>query len=303
MVDVVAHELSHSWSGNNVGCKSWEHFWLNESWTTWLERVLIRHDQGEPGRGFSYIIGRKSLQDSLNEFEKAGTRRYQRLVIPYKTGEDPDDGFSTVPYDKGANLLLHLERMVGGLDVFLPYVKSYFETFAGKSIGTDDWQSHLFEYFGKHKDASTIMPKLEKEVDWDAWLHGEGLTLPVKMEYDTTLADAAYALASRWNEARSSSDALEQFKSSDLEKFSSSQTVVFLETLEQYDALPSEYLKRMNEIYGFDKTENAEIKLRWYNVALKGDGKDFKASAAKWVVTVGRMKVSTSRARQCESGY
>ena len=28
-----------------------------------------------------------------------------------------------------------------------------------------------------------------------AWLHGEGTELPVKMEYDTTLAQQAYDLA------------------------------------------------------------------------------------------------------------
>jgi leukotriene-A4 hydrolase len=40
-VDVIAHELSHSWSGNLVSNASWEHFWLNEGWTTYLERRVI----------------------------------------------------------------------------------------------------------------------------------------------------------------------------------------------------------------------------------------------------------------------
>ena len=37
-VDVIAHELAHSWSGNLVTNASWEHFWINEGWTTYLER-------------------------------------------------------------------------------------------------------------------------------------------------------------------------------------------------------------------------------------------------------------------------
>lgn len=72
--------------------------------------------------------------------------------------------------------------------------------------------------------------------------------------------------------------------------------VVFLEALEAYNALSSPFLTTMNNLYGFNATENAEIRLRWYNVALKGDGKDFKAAAAKWVVTIGRMKVGQASA-------
>lgn len=77
--------------------------------------------------------------------------------------------------------------------------------------------------------------------------------------------------------------------------------VVFLETLEGYDPLPAKYLQEMNRCYGFDSTENAEIRLRWYNVALAGDGADYKQSAAKWVVTVGRMKVRSMFFCPCRS--
>jgi leukotriene-A4 hydrolase len=52
--------------------------------------------QGEAGRGFSYIIGHKSLQDSLKEYEKTGLRKYQRLVIPAEFGEDPDGEPSSI---------------------------------------------------------------------------------------------------------------------------------------------------------------------------------------------------------------
>ena len=37
-VDMIAHELAHSWSGNLVTNASWEHFWLNEGWTMYLQR-------------------------------------------------------------------------------------------------------------------------------------------------------------------------------------------------------------------------------------------------------------------------
>lgn len=126
-----------------------------------------------------------------------------------------------MPYDKGSNLLLHLERTVGGLSTFLPYMHNYVSTFRGKSIGTSDWRDHLFSYFSAHTNASSIIPALEK-VDWEAWLHGDGLSLPVDMKYDTTLADRAYDLAKRWDQARK--EGRMDFSSKDLEGFSSNQT-------------------------------------------------------------------------------
>ena len=48
LVDVVAHEIAHSWMGNLVTTVSWEHFWLNEGFTVFIERKITSKRSGEP---------------------------------------------------------------------------------------------------------------------------------------------------------------------------------------------------------------------------------------------------------------
>ncbi len=42
LVNLVAHELAHSWSGNLVTNATWNDFWLNEGFTTYFENRIIR---------------------------------------------------------------------------------------------------------------------------------------------------------------------------------------------------------------------------------------------------------------------
>ena len=49
----------------------------------------------------------------MKTLEKGGEKAYTRL-IPDLTGVDPDDAFSTVPYEKGYALLYYLEKLLGG---------------------------------------------------------------------------------------------------------------------------------------------------------------------------------------------
>ena len=56
------------------------------------------------------------------------------------------------------------ERTVGGLDVFLPYIRDYVETFSGKSITTQQWKEHLYAYFQKHNEEK--ISALDS-VNWD----------------------------------------------------------------------------------------------------------------------------------------
>ena len=124
-MDVVVHELTHSWFGNGVTsvfchtCPNFvftfdhshahaSHFWLNEGWTTYMERVLQQTLHGPAERGFSYLIGSKPMYDDLKRY--VDNPKYQRLVIDFEPGEDPDEAYSTVPYEKGACLLYHIGR-------------------------------------------------------------------------------------------------------------------------------------------------------------------------------------------------
>lgn len=57
------------------------------------------------------------------------------------------------------------ERTLGGLEIFLPYIKDYVKTFMRKSITTEQWVSHLYSYFEKHGGAEKI--ELLNKVNWD----------------------------------------------------------------------------------------------------------------------------------------
>ena len=65
LVSLVAHELAHSWSGNLVTNATWRDFWLNEGFTTYLERRIIEAVYGKPRREMEASLGRRSLVEEL----------------------------------------------------------------------------------------------------------------------------------------------------------------------------------------------------------------------------------------------
>lgn len=121
-IHVVAHELSHSWSGNLVTNASREHFWLNEGWTTYLERRIDGELHGPAAEDFAYIIGRKELNASIAGLGEDSPAT--QLIIDHKD-KDPDELFSVVPYEKGSTFIRTLEETVGRekWDTFMPHVR------------------------------------------------------------------------------------------------------------------------------------------------------------------------------------
>uniref|UniRef100_A0A8B9GUX3 Leukotriene A-4 hydrolase n=1 Tax=Astyanax mexicanus TaxID=7994 RepID=A0A8B9GUX3_ASTMX len=162
---VIAHEISHSWTGNLVTNKTWEHFWLNEGHTVYLERMIGRAMEGEQFRQFKAIGGLKELQEAVHQF---GANNAATNLVVNLEGVNPDECFSCVPYEKGFALLYHLEELMGGPEVFMGFVKSYIQMFAYSSVTTEQWKDYLFTYF---KDKVDILNK----VDWNGWMHTPGM--------------------------------------------------------------------------------------------------------------------------------
>ncbi|PLN83279.1 leukotriene A-4 hydrolase [Aspergillus taichungensis] len=277
-VDVIAHELAHSWSGNLVTNASWEHFWLNEGWTTYLERRILAAVHGEAYRHFSAIIGWKALADSVDHY--GADHEFTRLVTDLK-GKDPDDAFSSIPYEKGFNFLYHLETLVGKqkFDQFIPH---YFTTFKGKSLDSYEFKATILEFFQSDTEAS----KLLTELDWDKWFYAPGL--PPKPQFDTSLVDVVYKLAKEWESLPGSS-----FKPqpSDIEGLTANQIVVFLEQfLTAPKPVSPELSKLMGEVYGLTTTKNIEVANLYCQVGLKAGDKSVLAPAADLLGRIGRMK-------------
>ncbi|KAI9505022.1 Leucyl aminopeptidase yscIV [Coemansia spiralis] len=282
LTDVIAHEIAHSWSGNLVTAKNWEHFWLNEGWTTYFERKIVARLSGEDARQLSCVIGEADLIESVEFYGKDSPLT---ALVPKLDGVDPDDAYSTVPYDKGAHLLYYLEQYLGGPVVFEPYMRAYINEFQGKSIDTDDWKSYLFTYFGKVDPAKV---ELLDAIEWDKWLYAPGMP-PVKNKYDEHPQKVSLDLASRWLKAADKSDYV-QFKPKDIEEFSTMQRVIFLSQLAEHAPLKADTLDAIDDTYKLTGYQNCEVRFSWLSLALKSNYMAVVDAVIDMLSTQGRMK-------------
>jgi len=141
LVNVVAHELAHAWTGNLVTNLSANDFWLNEGFTVYAERRILEALEGRDRSEVHAAVGRQDLTNALRRFE--GRPQLTRLRNDL-AGVDPDEAYSSVPYEKGYLLLRHLEETVGRTrwDSFL---RDYLDRFRFQSLATQDFLDFLEE--------------------------------------------------------------------------------------------------------------------------------------------------------------
>ena len=161
LVNVLAHELAHSWTGNLVTNANAEHFWLNEGFTVYAENRIIEAIEGREMASLHAAIGRRELDEAITAF---ATRPHLTRLRTHLLGIDPDDTYSQVPYQKGCLFLCTIEQAVGR-ETFTRWLQSYLSTFRFQAITTDDFIAHL----------ERALPGTLAAVDGMRWIDGEGV--------------------------------------------------------------------------------------------------------------------------------
>lgn len=260
LVDVVAHEISHSWSGNLVTNKNWGNFWLNEGFTMYLERLILAALLGEDARQLHLKIGFEELKKACTAL--ADEPEFTKLV-PDLTGVDPDDAFSRIPYEKGCLFLFFLENKVGKENL-IEWLRSYFQIFKWQSIDSNDMKQHFNNFF-----------KNKVEVDWNEWLYGVGLPSwnPEPFFKSTVKDQSAVKLAKQWietSELGNSNDLKWGLEENSINlKWAALLTMYFLDILLTSEKkIGAEKFEMLDKVYHISLSKNVEILSRFILLAL-----------------------------------
>jgi leukotriene-A4 hydrolase len=161
LVDVLAHELAHSWAGNLITNATAEHFWLNEGLTVYAERRIVEALHGKDVAAISAANGMKSLEEAIEHFKD---RPQLTCLHTHLDGVDPDDAYSIVPYEKGYLLFLAMENELGR-ETFDRFLKKYLAHFRFKSITTEEFVEFT------RREAPGVLEKVHA----DQYLDGTGI--------------------------------------------------------------------------------------------------------------------------------
>jgi aminopeptidase N len=268
LVSLVAHELAHSWSGNLVTNATWSDFWLNEGFTVYFENRIMEKVYGKERAVMEAQLDLADLEREMKDLEP----RDQVLYIDL-TGRHPDDGFSGVPYTKGASLLWRIEQ-VFGREKFDRFLRAYFDDHAFQSITT--WQ--FVAYLKRELFAQD--PQRAAEIDLDEWLTKPGLPKDTPRPSSPALVRVDREIAT-WKSTRDP-------KAIDTGGFVTQQWLHLLEGIA--DALDAESMKKLDDAFHLTTTGNCEIADVWLRLAIANHYATADARLEEFLMTIGRRK-------------
>ena len=270
LVALVAHELGHSWSGNLVTNATWADFWLNEGFTTYVERRLMEELRGEEYAAMLWSLGRRDLESTI---ERMGADDPQTALRPETPVDDPDAGITDIAYEKGSFFLRTLEE-AAGRDRFDPFLRSWFDEHAFASATSEQFLAFLDERLLAPADLSADDLRVE------AWVYGPGL--PDNAPRAESQRFAAVAAERERLLAGTPAAGLE------VDGWSTHEWLEFLRGLP--DDLSADQMADLDAAFAFTASRNSEIRFRWYLRAIAADYAPAYPRLAEFLTEQGRRK-------------
>lgn len=166
VMDLVSHELAHSWFGNLVTTKDWSNLWLNEGFATFMEAAYREQLNGRK----DYLRKIKSDADGFMAEDSFSNARHPLFRLNPPTN---DSLFDTTTYQKGGAVIHTLREEIGDAAFW-------------KAINI---------YLNRHKFSNTETPDLKKAMEeasgqdltwfFNQWVYQAGFPrLAIKQSYN-----------------------------------------------------------------------------------------------------------------------
>ncbi len=163
--DLVAHELSHMWFGDNVTCGTWQDIWINEGFATY-----------SPFLATEYLTGEFPVEEMRDYHEdQFYAESFGSIYIPEEEFDIDYDDASLVndlswrifnwylSYEKGAVIIHMIRYELNDDELFFNVLKTYQEQYRDSTAIGLDFKELLEDMSGK--DFSYF---------FDQWYFGEG---------------------------------------------------------------------------------------------------------------------------------
>lgn len=276
LTSLVAHELAHSWSGNLVTNATWNDFWLNEGFTVYFEQRIMEALYGRP---YSEMLATLSLNDLKTEVEDmiaAGKADDTRLKLDLDD-RNPDDGVTSIAYDKGYNFLRLLEETVGRAK-FDAFLKKYFED---NAFGVMDTEGFI-DYLETNLIASNnlgIKPEF-----YSTWIYEPGLPANHPLPKSDKFEKVEAALEN-WMLNENKENLISGFGS---DTWSSHEWLHFVRELPS--PLNKGQMAQLDKAFGFTQTGNSEVLAAWLELVIANQYAPGYEKLDYFLVNTGRRK-------------